>query len=172
MKKSLQINLIAAMSINHVIGSNNRLPWHLPADWGNFHQLTTGHSFIMGRKSYFNEDALLSDKHNYVLTQQSNLPFGPKTTAVHSLAEAFARCAEEDAVFVLGGASVFVEALPFANYLYLTIVHTVIEGDAFFPLINWHKWEYEAGRLHSIDDEHNYSFAMNIYKRSWSSSGV
>lgn len=153
------------MSINHVIGQQNRLPWRLPADWENFHRLTAGHVFIMGRKSYFNEDALISDRHNFVLTRQGDLPVGPNATAVNSLTKALASCADEPAVFVLGGASVFTEAIKQADRLYLTIVHGVFAGDAFFPSVDWTEWRYEAGQFHPKDEKHEYAFAMNVYQR-------
>ncbi|MEL6656624.1 MAG: dihydrofolate reductase [Bacteroidota bacterium] len=165
MPNSPQLNLIAAMSVNHVIGNKNRLPWHLPADWKNFKQVTAGHVFIMGRKSYFNEDALLSDKHNYVISRQTNLDLPDHSTQVGSLAEAIQHCADKQAVFILGGASIFDLAIAQADFLYLTIVHGIFPGDASFPTINWRQWEYIKGQRHLADQQHSHNFAMNIYRR-------
>ncbi len=134
------------MSINHVIGHNNRLPWHLPADWENFKRVTAGHVFIMGRKSFFNDDALVSDRHNFIISRQKKLELPAHSTRVGSLAEAIQQCAGEQAVFVLGGASIFNLAIAQADFLYLTIVHDIFPGDAFFPSINWAEWKYIHNR--------------------------
>ena len=160
-----QLKLIAAMSINHVIGNDNRLPWHLPGDWENFQRVTAGHIFIMGRKSFFNEDALVSDRHNYIISRQTELDLPTNSTRVASLEEAIKQCADEEAVFILGGASIFTAAIAQADYLYLTIVHDIFSGDAFFPSINWSQWEYLHGSRHPQDKHHSHAFAMNVYQR-------
>ena len=160
-----QLKLIAAMDIEQVIGADNRLPWHLPADWENFRAVTADHVFIMGRKSYFNDDALLSEKHNYVISRQSSLSLEANSTLVNSLDEALQLCAKEEAVFVLGGASIFELALPTADYLYLTIIHAIFRGDAHFPPIDWSSWTLRESRRYLKDEAHNYNFAMNIYER-------
>jgi dihydrofolate reductase len=159
------VSLIAAMSLNHVIGQENHLVWNLPADWENFQRVTEGHIFIMGRKSYQAEDALISDRHNLILSRQENLSLGENSEQVQSLEQALEHTRGEEEIFILGGASVFEQALPLADYLYLTIVHDFFDGDAFFPVVDWRNWQLTKSRLHRKDERHDYTFAMNEYQR-------
>jgi dihydrofolate reductase len=126
------ISLIAAMDLHHLIGAGNHLPWYLPADWENFHRVTAGKPFIMGRRSYQAPDALVSPYRNIILTSQTELPREEHTDLASSLDSALAQLAEEPEVFILGGASVFQHALPRADYLYLTIVHGFFQGMPIF----------------------------------------
>ncbi len=158
-----KISLIAALSVNGVIGIANRLPWHLPADWENFHRVTKGKIFIQGRLSYQAADALHSERQDLVLSRNSSLELPAGARRIDSLEAALALVQDEEEVFVLGGASVFKQALPFASYLYLTIVHGVFDGDAFFPPIDWRKWELVRSCRHPQDDEHSHALAMNEY---------
>lgn len=160
-----RVSLIAAMSLNHVIGEENHLVWDLPADWENFKQVTEGHIFIMGRKSYQAEDALTSDRHNLILSRQKDLSLGENSEQVQSLEQALSLTSSEEEVFILGGASIFEQALPLADYLYLTIVHDFFEGDAFFPFVDWRNWHLVKSRLHMKDERHDHIFAMNEYRR-------
>lgn len=158
-----KINIIAALSVNNIIGVNNQLPWDLPAEWDYFRKVTKGAPFIMGRKSFDNPDALLSEEHNYILTRQQHLNLPENATLVHSLEAAIVKCKDYPEVFVLGGASVFSEALKLADSLYLSIIHTVVEGDAFFPEIDWFKWDLQKGQRFMRDAANDYSFSMNVY---------
>ena len=162
-KKGLFI--IAAMSENQVIGQKNRLPWHLPDEWVHFRKVTDGKPFIQGRKSFEAADALHSSYKNVVLSRNENLENFDKTERAADLNEGIALLKDENEVFVLGGASVFEQALPLVEKLYLTIVHTTIEGDAYFPAINWDEWELISSEFHPTDERHQYSFSMNLYVR-------
>lgn len=132
-----RIAAIAAMSENRAIGKDNKLLWSLPDDWANFRRVTDGKPFIMGRKSYEAEDALISDYRNVIITGREEMDLPEHTVIAHSPEAALAILREEPEVFVLGGASVFAQMLPMVNYLYLTIVHHVFNGDAYFPEIDW-----------------------------------
>lgn len=157
--------IIAAMSENQVIGQNNQLPWHLPDEWEHFRKVTGGKAFIQGRKSYEAADALHSSHKNIVLSRSRNLENTDKTQYASDLQAGIALLHDENEVFVLGGASVFEQALPFMEKLYLTIVHTTIEGDAYFPKINWKEWELISSEFHPTDERHKYAFSMNLYVR-------
>lgn len=165
MENRARIKLIAAMGINQVIGDQNRLPWHLPAEWDYFREVTRDHIFIMGRKSYFNEDALLSEQHNYVISRQESLPISGNTSLVGSLEEALDATRAEQAVFILGGASIFGIALPYADQLYLSVIHGLFPGDAYFPTINWPEWKLVQAQRRLRDDQHSHTFSMNVYHR-------
>ncbi|MCB0635498.1 MAG: dihydrofolate reductase [Lewinella sp.] len=159
------IALIAAMDLHRLIGAGNRLPWHLPADWAHFQAVTDGKPFIMGRKSYQAVDALISSYRNIILTSKAELPTEAHTALAGSLEEALAMLADEPEVFILGGASVFEQALPMADYLYLTIVHGFFEGDAYFPKVDWTEWTLVRSRRHYADAENSHTMALNEYQR-------
>ena len=160
-----KISLIAAMSENHVIGIENRLPWRLPKDWENFRKVTENKAFIMGRKSYEAEDKLVSDYKNVIISRKPNYPLSENEILAGSVEEALSILESEGEVFILGGAEIFNQCLHLADYLYLTIVHGNFEGDAFFPVINWANWELTKSVKHDIDDKHEYAFSLNEYKK-------
>lgn len=160
-----RIALIAALSENRVIGLNNRLPWNLPADWENFRLVTAGAPFLMGRKSFETEDALWSDYKNVVISSKANLHLPDNAIQASSIEEGLAMLALEPLVFILGGASVFEQTLHIANYMYLTHVHGVFEGDAFFPEPDWAQWQLVRSLRHEADERHAYAFSLNEYSR-------
>src|SRR5437867_8251794 len=127
----MTLSIIAAMARNRVIGRDNRLPWHLPADLARFKQLTMGHWLLVGRKTYDSIGRPLPGRTIVVITR--NKGFTAKGVLVaYSLAEAV-RMAAGDEVFVAGGAQIYQQALPLARRMYLTILDQDFEGDAFFP---------------------------------------
>ncbi len=158
-----KIFLIAAMSENQVIGVNNKLPWHLPDEWKNFRNITDGMPFITGRKSYQAPDALHSTYRDVVLTSKKSIL--PKTELAENLEEALEILKDETVIFILGGASVFKEAIQLAERIYLTVVHIHLDGDAFFPNIKSDEWDLEDSVYHAADEEHEYAFSMNILNR-------
>jgi dihydrofolate reductase len=160
-----QLYIIAAMSENHVIGLNNSLPWHLPGEWAHFRKVTAGKAFMMGRKSFEAPDALHSDYRNVIVT--SNPPANAElhTEYAKDISGAIALLSGETDVFILGGASIFQQMLPLADRMYLTIVHAHIEGDAYFPAFDPDDWQLTSSEFHGIDDDHQYSFSMNLYVR-------
>jgi dihydrofolate reductase len=160
-----QLYIIAAMSENHVIGLDNSLPWHLPDEWAHFRKVTAGKAFMMGRKSFEAPDALHSDYRNVIVT--SNPPANAElhTEYAKDISGAIALLSGETDVFILGGASIFQQMLPLADRMYLTIVHAHIEGDAYFPAFDPDDWQLTSSEFHGIDDDHQYSFSMNLYVR-------
>jgi dihydrofolate reductase len=152
------------MSENRVIGQGNQLPWHLPDEWEYFRKVTDGKPFLTGRKSFEAPDALHSSYRNIVLSRQ---PGAPNNTVeyVRDFPEALALLKDEDEVFILGGASVFEQAIPLAEKLFLTIVHAHLEGDAFFPAVSATDWELVSSEYHDADAQHAYAFSMNLYVR-------
>ena len=125
----MTVSLIVAVSQNGVIGSNNKLPWRLPADLKHFKELTMGHPVIMGRKTYESIGKSLPGRTNLVVTRQGKF----KTEGcqvVHSVEEAIRFCGNTDEIFIIGGASIYQEALPYADKIYLTRIHKDFEGNA------------------------------------------
>lgn len=143
-----KLSLICAMSQNHVIGINNDLPWHLPQDLEHFKNLTKGKPIIMGRLTY--ESILgrrngkpLPDRPHYVVSRQGleDLPNGVKSCT--DLQSAISKARQDypnTEVMIIGGASIYEQSVPIVDRMYLTIIKTNIEGDAFFPKYRQSDW--------------------------------
>ena len=126
------ISLIAAMAENRTIGRNNAMPWHIPADLKRFRELTLGHPVIMGRKTFESMGAPLPGRDNIIVTRQPDF-HAEGCTVAHDLASALALASEADEVFICGGGEIYRQALPFADRIYLTIIHRDYAGDRLFP---------------------------------------
>jgi dihydrofolate reductase len=163
------ISLIAAASTNNVIGKDNKLLWHLPNDMKFFRNTTWGMPVIMGRKTY---DALagepLPGRHNFVITRNGSWdPHNEKVKVVNSLAGAVEAAGETDAkeVFVIGGGEIYQQSMAIADKIYLTRVHTVVEGDAYFPVIDETLWQLTSNLDFPIDEKHAYAYSFQLWER-------
>ncbi len=127
------LSLVVALTRGRqVIGKDNKLPWHLPEDLKHFREVTAGHTVIMGRKTHESIGRPLPKRRNIVISRQSALVVSG-CEVLHSLPEALKTCANEEEVFVIGGAALFQEALAIADRLYLTWIEQNFDGDVFFP---------------------------------------
>lgn len=160
-----KISLIAAMSENRVIGRNNRLPWKLPADWHNFRKITAGKPFIMGRNSYLAPDKLLSTSLNIVLSHSEVPGLCENCLKAGNWEKAFSLMGDEPEVFILGGQQVFEEAIQFADYMFLTLVHTTIDGDAYFPGFDESEWTLVSNRFNARDSDNPFDYSFLEYER-------
>lgn len=160
-----KISLIAAMSENRVIGRKNKLPWHLPADWENFHRITNGKPFIMGRKSYRAPDRLLSTYKSVILSNKEMHDLCNNCIRASSFNNALNILEGEKEIFILGGQKVFEEFLSHADYIYLTMVHVILEGDAFFPAIDKNSWKLVREEFHKKDRINPYDYTFKEYRR-------
>lgn len=134
------LSLIVAHANNRVIGHNNQLPWHLPEDLKRFKSLTMRHHIMMGRKTYESLGRLLPGRTTVIVTRDPDYKVeGAKV--VHSIPEALAACAGDNEPFLIGGAELYSQALPFVTRLYLTRVFAQVKGDAFFPELEMSDWE-------------------------------
>ena len=129
------ISLIAIMAENRVIGSKNRIPWHIPSDQKRFRQITMGHSIIFGRVTFEIIGRPLAGQKEHRADARQKQYRAPGALVVHSLEEAFAACKGEDEVFIGGGGMVFEETIGLADRIYLSVIHRAYEGDSFFPEI-------------------------------------
>jgi dihydrofolate reductase len=159
------VSLIAAMAENRVIGRDGGLPWRLPDDLKHFKRLTVDHTVIMGRKTFDEIRRPLANRRNVVISR--NPAFRPPgATVVPSLREALALGATEQEVFVIGGGEIYRQALPFADRIYLTVVHAQVEGDTWFPAFEaTDGWVLEEETPHPADDHHAYPFTFRTYRR-------
>ena len=159
----MRVNMIAAVAKNNAIGYQNKLLYWLPNDLKRFKALTTGHTIIMGRRTY---DSLpkgaLPNRRNIVLSKTKN-DF-PLCDCYPSLEEAFNHCQEDEEIFIIGGASVYEQAMKYAQKLYLTEIDDIPEqADAFFP--DYHDWEMTSKEVHEKDEKHHYEYAFVDYVR-------
>lgn len=159
----MKIAVIAAVAKNRAIGYKNKLLYWLPNDLRRFKSLTTGHTIIMGRKTF---DSLpkgaLPHRRNIVLSRCTKALPGCECYA--SLEEAFAHCEEDEEVFIIGGASVYKQAMPLADKLYLTEVDDEpTQADAFFP--PYQEWEKEKEEWHDTDEHHAFRYGFVDYIR-------
>ena len=130
MGKELEIHAIVAMTPSRVIGNGNELPWHLPEDLKQFKQRTTGHTILMGRKTFDSIGRPLPNRRNIVLTRQAINISGVEV--IHDLGE-LRELEINGAIFVIGGAEIYRLTLPYCHSLYLTRLKHEYEGDVHFP---------------------------------------
>ncbi len=134
--------IIAAVAQNNVIGSKNDLPWYLPEDLKHFKEITTGHTVIMGRKTYESIIARLGkplpNRKTIVITRNQDYQIPSDVQRYDSLEKALQSVTED--VFIIGGASIFKQALPLVDKLIITHVHKDYPGDTYFPIIDTATW--------------------------------
>lgn len=159
------ISIIAAVARNMAIGKGNKLIYWLPNDLRRFKALTTGHTIIMGRRTFQSlPKGALPNRRNIVLTRSGKEFPGAETYS--SLREALDSCLPSEEVFVLGGATVYAEALPLADRLCLTEVDDEPEGaDAFFPQVSSDLWKVSSREEHGKDEKHDYTYTFTDYIR-------
>ncbi|WP_339489740.1 dihydrofolate reductase [Pseudomonas sp. EL_65y_Pfl2_R95] len=153
MKNTLPLCLIAALADNRVIGLDNQMPWHLPADLKHFKALTLGKPIIMGRKTWDSLGRALPGRLNLVVSRQSDLllegaeVFTSLEDAV-TRADAWAREQGVDELMLIGGAQLYTQGLEKAQRLYLTRINLSPEGDAWFPEFDAHAWRQTSSEAH------------------------
>ena len=159
------ISIIAAVARNMAIGRGNKLIYWLPNDLRRFKALTTGHTIIMGRRTFQSlPKGALPNRRNIVLTRSGKEFPGAETYS--SLREALDSCLSSEEVFVIGGATVYAEALPLADRLCLTEVDDEPEGaDAFFPQVSSDLWKVSSREEHGKDEKHDYTYTFTDYIR-------
>ncbi|OOB79816.1 MAG: hypothetical protein BEN18_02750 [Epulopiscium sp. Nuni2H_MBin001] len=123
------ISMVVALSRNNIIGDNNTLPWHIPEDLQFFKQLTTGHTIVMGRKTFDSIGRALPNRNNVVLTR--NLSFN--VDGVNTITDFNEVFSMPDEVFIIGGGEIYNLFMPYTHKLYITLVDKVIKGDTSFP---------------------------------------
>lgn len=158
------ISIVVAIAENNAIGKNNLLLWHLPADLKHFKQVTTGHTIVMGRKTYDSIGKPLPNRRNIVVTRQKELQI-PGAEVSGSLEEALALCAAEEEVFIIGGAEIYRSAMAATNRIYLTRVHQSYEADAFFPEIDLNLWEEADIEKHLPDEKNHVAYTFSTLSR-------
>ena len=159
--------MIAAMAANRVIGGDNRMLWHLPADMRHFKQLTMGKPILMGRKTFESlGNKPLPGRINIVITRDTSMQ-SPGVFVANDLSSAW-RLAEShavDEIMVIGGASIYEQALPMADRLYLTFIQLSVDGDAHFPDISAYRWKEIESHSFRPDASNPYNYSFITYDR-------
>jgi dihydrofolate reductase len=160
------VSFVVAADENNLIGKDNQLPWHLPADLKYFKNLTTGHCIVMGRKTFDSLGRLLPNRTHVIITRQKNYQ-AEGVIVVNSIEEAINTCAEkgEEEIFIIGGAEIFKQALNNANRLYLTRIRHSFDGDTWLPEFNPSDWKEVNREDHQPDEKNVYSYSFLTYQR-------
>lgn len=161
------ISIIVAIAENRAIGSENKLIYWLPNDLKRFKELTTGNTIIMGRRTFESlPKGALPNRRNIVLSRYGKAEDFPGTDLYPNLSDALASC--EGDVYIIGGASVYAEALPIADRLCLTYIYDTPEkADTFFPEIEEDKWAETFREEHDMDEKHAFRYAfVNLEKKA------
>ena len=157
-------SIVVAVARNGVIGRDNRLPWKLPKDLAYFKRVTMGHPVVMGRRTWQSIGKALPGRLNIVVTRNPSLE-APGATVVASLDEAWKAAGDAAEVSVIGGTSIFREALPIADRIHLTEVEADVEGDTFFPEFDRGEWVEQEVERHPADERHEYPFRIVLLTR-------
>jgi dihydrofolate reductase len=161
------ISIIVALGKNNEIGKDNQLLCHLPSDLKRFKAITSGHTVIMGRKTFESlPKGVLPNRRNIIISRNTQLAI-EGAEVYTSLDYALLRAIDEPEVFIIGGALMYEQALPIADKLYITKIHAAFpEADAFFPSIDWNNWiETERAPFLQVDEKTPYSFTFLEYER-------
>lgn len=160
------LSIIVAISDNNVIGKDNNLIWHLPEDLKRFKELTTGHTIIMGRKTFESLGRVLPNRKHIVLTRDKSYQVDNENVEIVNDIERLEEYINpEEENFVIGGAIIYRQLMSKVDKLYITRIHEKFEGDAYFPVINEEEWK-ETERYQGIKDEKNiYDYEFITYVR-------
>lgn len=159
------ISQIVAVSLNNVIGINNGLPWKMPDDTAYFKNKTMGHHVVTGRKNYEAEGKALPGRVNLVLTRNRHFQI-PDGEVFHKIEDAieFAKKAEEDELFIVGGEEIYNLAMPLTDRIYLTRIHTKVEGDTYYPALDYSTWKEISKSEHKKDTKNPFGYDFIVYE--------
>lgn len=160
------LSMIVAAAKNGVIGKNGDMPWHLPTESAYFRKTTLGHPAIMGRKTYESMPGPLPDRLNIIITSNPNYKAPEGCVVVGSLNGALElpEVKKTEEVFVIGGQTIYEQAMPLADRLYLTKINAEPEGDTFFRY-NPNDWQETWSEKHQADKENTYDYEFTILER-------
>ncbi len=158
------LSIIVAVSENNVVGKENKLPWKLSADLKRLKLLTMGHHIIMGRKTWESLGRPLPGRVNVVITSDKNYK-AESGVVVHSLKEALTVSSIDDEIFIFGGGKIFKEAMPLVKKIYITMVHSIIDGDTFFPVLDMNDWKETSREDFKADEKNQYDYSFVTLER-------
>lgn len=161
------LSLIVAASDNNAIGKDNKLLWHLPKDMKFFKSTTWAHPVIMGRKTYVSLDEKpLAGRKSIIITRQND--YRPADVwVVNDLKTAVSKAKETNSneIFIIGGGEIFKQSMTIADRIYMTRVHTQVDGDTFFPEIDEAKWKLVNKEDIPADEKHAFAFSFEVWEK-------
>ena len=160
------IGAVVIVDNNNAIGNKGDLLCHLPDDWKHFKKVTTGHTVIMGRRTFESlPKGALPNRTNIVVSSANDDNF-PDCIVVKSIDEALAKCRPGDEIFIIGGGQLYNATITITDSLYLTrIHHSFEEVDTYFPEIDFDEWQLVEEEHHKADDKHKYDYSFLKYVR-------
>lgn len=163
MSGDMTISMIVAAAENGVIGRDGDMPWKLSADLKNFKSITSGHTIIMGRKTWDSIQRLLPGRTTVIITRQPD--FHVDGALVVGSVEAAIAATEDPSPFIVGGAEIYRLALPLVTQIFLTRVHSEIEGDTVLPEIDFSQWDRIESRRYPADEKNSHDYSFELYRR-------
>ena len=161
------ISLVVAVSENNMIGKNNQLLWHLPNDLKFFKNTPWGGVVIMGRKTFESVNKPLPGRTNIIITKQPDWN-AENVIVASSISDAIQKAKDLNfkEIFIIGGGEIYKESLSLADKIYLTRVHTLIEGDTFFPALQSEEWKLVSNRDFAADEKHAFDYSFQEWVKS------
>ena len=160
----MRLSIVVAMDDNRLIGKDNKLPWHLPADLAYFKKITIGKSILMGRKTYDSIGRPLPNRRNIVITRNTNIVI-PGCEVVSNIEQALLITKDEPEVMVIGGASLCEQLLPDVSRLYITKIEGSFDGDVYFPDYDKADWHEVSRESHQSDSINKYEYQFIVLER-------
>lgn len=163
----MKVSIIVATSLNHAIGKNNQLLWHLPADLKFFKTTTMGCPVVMGRKTFQSIGRTLPGRKNVVITRDTlfNVDKVFDIEVVSSIDAAIKALHNEKEIFIIGGGEIYKQALHLVDTIYLTIVNTIVEADVYFDKIDESKFKLVWEEKHLADEKNKLDYTFQKYER-------
>lgn len=164
MQSRPMLSLVSAMDSNRLIGKDNALPWHLPADLAFFKRTTMGKPIIMGRKTFASIGKALPGRQNIVVTRDPEFD-APGCDVAPSLEQATTLAGDADEVMLIGGASLYEQTINSADCIYLTLIHHAFSGDTWFPEIESDHWKLASREDFDADEANPYQYSFIKFVR-------
>ncbi len=160
------ISAIVARSTNNVIGTQNKMPWHLPKEFKYFKKITSGHHIVMGRKNYEAIGRPLPNRTNIIITRNTEYK-AEGCEVVHNIKDALeiAMKAGENEVFIIGGGEIYKQCMMLFQKMYITEVHTEIEGDVFYPEFSLDEWKETSSIFVEKDEKNAFDFTCKVFEK-------
>lgn len=153
------------MDRKRVIGKNDSLPWHISADLKNFKKITMGKPIVMGRKTHESIGRPLPGRENIIITRDETFQ-AEGCTVLNSIDEIYEHCKDIDEVMITGGSEIYKYTLNQATRLYLTEVHTEVDGDTFFPEFNRSEWREVSREAYKADEKNDFDYSFILLERN------
>ncbi len=160
------LSIIVAISENNVIGKDNKLLWHLPEDLKRFKELTTGHTIIMGRKTFESLGGILPNRKHIVITRDTNYKVENNNVEImNDIQEIDKYVNDNEENFVIGGAIIYSQLIKKAQKMYITKIYKKFDGDAYFPKIDENEWEIIETKKGIKDEKNPFDYEYITYVR-------